>query len=303
MSASPSVSVLLPVRDAEPYLEECLESLATQTWRDFEVIAVDDGSKDGSGPCLDRWASQDERIRVLHLPKCGLVEALNTGLECCRGELVARQDADDRSHPARLEIQVTALREDTSLDVVSCMVEHFPAESVGAGFRLYEEWLNSVVEHDEIVRERFIESPIPHPTVLLRREVLLEAGGYRDHDWPEDYELWLRLIDAGKRLTKIPRTLYFWREHPKRLTRTDSRYAVERFLACKAHHLARGPLVGRKAIILWGAGQTGRRLSKHLLRLDVPLVAFVDIDPRKLGGTLRGLPIHPPEDLTRLRCS
>ena len=297
MSTAPSISVLLPVWDAEPYLEECLHSLAVQSWTDFEVIAVDDGSDDGSTERLTDWETRDVRFRLVRLPHQGLVATLNAGLEHCRGELVARMDADDVMDSRRLELQATLLRQDPSLDLVACLVRHFPDDSVGQGYRIYEEWLNSLLEHDEILRERCVESPMPHPAVMARRRVLVEAGGYRETGGPEDYDLWLRLAAAGKRFSKVPEYLYFWREHPERLTRTDSRYAVEKFLACKAHHLARGPLAGPKPVIVWGAGQTGRRLSKHLKREGVTLHSFVDIDPAKIGRTLRGLPIHPPAEL------
>ena len=292
--------MLLPVWNAEPYLEECLGSLAAQSWTDFEVIAVDDGSDDGSSERLVAWERRDARFQIVRQPHRGLVAALNAGLERCRGDLVARMDADDVIDCRRLELQAGLLRRDPSLDLVACLVRHFPDGSVGQGYRIYEEWLNSLVEHDEIMRERFIESPMPHPAVMARRGVLAEAGGYLETGGPEDYDLWLRLVGAGKRFSKVPESLSFWREHSARLTRTDSRYAVERFLACKAHHLARGPLAGEEQVIVWGAGQTGRRLSKHLKREGVALRAFVDIDPAKIGRTLRGRPIHPPAELPRL---
>jgi hypothetical protein len=209
-------------------------------------------------------------------------------------------DADDRSHEERFETQLDRLR-DSALDVVSCRVRHFPDEEVGDGFRIYEDWLNSLLTHDEIVRDRFIESPLAHPSAMVRRRTLIAAAGYRDHDWPEDYDLWLRLVAAGARFAKVPQTLYFWRDHPQRLTRSDRRYAVERFLECKAEHLMNGgPLDGVDRIVVWGAGQTGRRLSKHLLRRGAPIVAFLDIDPAKVGSTRRGKPILLPGDLPRL---
>lgn len=300
MSTTPLISVLLPVWNAQPFLDKCLGSLAAQGWTDFEVIAVDDGSDDGSSERLAEWQQKDARFRLVRCSHRGLVAALNTGLARCQGQLVARMDADDVIDSRRLELQATALREDPSLDVVACLVRHFPDAAVGQGYRIYEEWLNGLVEHEEILSERFVESPLPHPAVMARRGVLEEAGGYSDSDWPEDYDLWLRLAAAGKRFGKVPEYLYFWREHPARLTRTDSRYAVERFLACKAHHLADGPLADRGPVIVWGAGQTGRRLSKHLIREGVTLEAFVDIDPAKIRRTLRGLPIHRPADLPRL---
>jgi glycosyltransferase involved in cell wall biosynthesis len=292
--------VLLPVRNAAAFLEECAASLELQSLADFEVMAVDDGSDDGSDEILASWARRDRRVRVLRQESRGLVAALNHGLTECRGELVARMDADDKAHRMRLELQVAAFEEQPEPDVVSCLVTHFPQDSVAEGFRIYEDWLNRLVTHDEILRERFIESPLPHPSVMLRRQVLVDVGGYRDLGWPEDYDLWLRLANRGARFTKVPEVLLYWRQHPDRLTRTDPRYAVERFLACKARHLIEGPLGSHDRILVWGAGQTGRRLSKHLLRGDARIVAFIDIDQRKIGRTLRGLPIYAANDLPRL---
>jgi hypothetical protein len=126
----------------------------------------------------------------------------------------------------------------------------------------------------------------------------MQVGGYREqHTWAEDYDLWLRLYLTAAKFAKVPRLLFEWREIPGRLTRADRRYSLENFLRAKAYYLSRGPVQGRDGVILWGAGMMGRRLSKHLIRQGCPLVAFVDIDPKKIGSTLRDLPILPPEDL------
>jgi glycosyltransferase involved in cell wall biosynthesis len=299
VALTPRVSVLLPVRDALPFLGDCLASLAAQSLGDFEVVAVDDGSRDGSHELLAATARRDRRLRLLRQPRRGLVAALNRGLAACRAPYVARLDADDLAARRRLELQAAALDVDPELGVLSCRVRHFPSSAVGRGFRIYERWLNRLVSHEQIVRERFIESPLPHPSVMARRRVLQGAGGYRDRGWPEDYDLWLRLAAAGIRFAKLPRCLVGWRAHAGRLTHTDRRYAVERFLACKAHHLARGPLAGRQPVI-WGAGQTGRRLAKHLEREGFRPAAFVDIDPQKIGGSLRRRPVLAADELPRL---
>lgn len=296
----PAVSVLLPVRNAVAYLDECLESLVAQTLEDFEIVAVDDASTDGSRARLDRWERSDDRVRVVGNPDPGLVGALNLGLAGCRAPLVARMDADDRAHPERLERQVERFREEPDLAVVACLVRHFSDDGVGRGLTIYEEWLNSLLHHDEILRDRFVESPIPHPGAMFRRDVVLESGGYRDRGWPEDYDLWLRLAAMGCRFGKVPRVLHHWRDRTDRLTRTDRRYAVERFLECKAEHLMLGPVAGCPELIVWGAGQTGRRLTKHLLRREAPLTGFIDVDPAKWGRTVRGVEVHSPELLDPL---
>jgi glycosyltransferase involved in cell wall biosynthesis len=298
--ALPSVSVLLPVRDAAPWLDAALASLARQTLDDFEVVAVDDGSRDGSAAILEGRADADPRLRVIRQPALGLVAALDRGLAACRAPLVARMDADDISHPRRLELQAALLAARPEVGVVSCLVRHFPAGSVGEGARLYEAWLNSLTGHAAMARERFVESPLAHPSAMARRGVLEAAGGWRDAGWPEDYDLWLRLFAAGTVFAKVERVLLFWREHGARLTRTDPRYAVPSFLACKAHHLVRGPLAGARRVILWGAGRTGRRLAKLLVAGGARIDAVVDIDPAKIGGRLRGLPVIAPGALPAL---
>jgi glycosyltransferase involved in cell wall biosynthesis len=298
--SEPLVSVLLPVRDPGPYLKDCIASLGRQTLEDFEVVAVNDGSTDGSTEMLDAWAAQDDRVRVVHREQSGLIETLNAGLELCQAPYVARMDADDISHPRRFELQVAEFEELSWMGVVSSLVRHFPWSRVGEGYRAYEEWLNSLSTPELIARERFVESPIPHPSAMVRRELYEQVGGYHDEGWAEDFDLWLRLFEAGVTFTKVERYLCFWREHEERLTRVDGRYSVENFLRCKAKYLRSGPLNGCKRIVIWGAGQTGRRISKHLLRDGAPIQAFVDIDPEKIGGTLRGKPII---DLDQLRTS
>lgn len=293
----PVVSVLLPCFNSAETLPEALESLERQTLEDFEVIAVDDGSSDGSLAVLRAWEQRDRRLRIFTRPHLGIIQALNTGLQACQAPYVARMDADDRSHPRRLESQVRFLDDHPEVTVVSCLVRAFPHEEVRQGFGVYLEWVNSLVTCEEIGKQIFIESPLPHPSVTFRKDRVERAGGYQEHGWPEDYDLWLRLHLAGARFAKVPEVLLDWRERPARLTRTDSRYSLENFLRAKAHFLARGPLAGRQAVIIWGAGMMGRRLSKHLAREGACLAAFVDIDPHKIGQTRRGLPVLAPEEL------
>ncbi len=294
----PTVSVLLPCFNAAQTLGETLESLADQTFDDFEVVAVDDGSQDSTLDVLQAWAARDSRFRVLSRPHRGVIAASAEGLEQCQGRYIARMDADDRAHPLRLEKQVDYLDEHHDVAAVSCLVSAFPEEYVREGFRIYVEWLNSLVSDEDIRREIFVESPLPNPSVTFRREWLLHMGGYQERGWPEDYDLYLRMYLEGAKFAKIPQVLLKWREHPARITRTDSRYSLENFLRAKAHYLKRGPLADRDAVIIWGAGMMGRRLGKLLMRdEEAPVVAFVDIDPKKIGNTRRGKPIIPPEDL------
>ena len=293
----PLVSVLLPCYNAARTLKETLESLSCQTLEDFEVIAVDDGSTDATSSILQEWEEVDQRIHLIGQTHSGIVTALNAGMQACQSPFIARMDADDLAHPKRLALQVAFLEQHPEIAVVGCRVRGYPPEDVRQGFSIYLDWQNSLLTNEDIRREMFIESPLAHPSVIVRKEWLFKVGGYQEHGWPEDYDLWLRLYLAGAGFAKLPEILLDWREHTARLTRQDSRYSLENFLRAKAYYLVRGPLLERDAVFLWGAGMVGRRLSKHLLRQGAPLKAFVDVDPVKIGRTRRGLPILSPEDL------
>ncbi len=295
----PRVSVLLPVFNAAATLDETLASLLDQSLKEFEIVAVNDGSNDGSTELLQRWSAKDARLRVKSGPHAGLVAALNSGLYLCRSPLVARMDADDTVHPQRLEKQSRMFADRPELSVVGSLVKTVPRTEVGEGLLIYEQWLNSLVDHSDITREIFIESPIAHPSAMVRREEILKLGGYRDCGWPEDYDLWLRYYLQGSRFAKVNEVLLYWREHAGRLSRTDGRYSIENFLKAKAHFLVAGPLADRDAVFMWGAGKTGRRLSKHLIRGGCTPTAVVDIDPKKIGSVLRGRPIVAPDSLAQ----
>lgn len=293
----PRVSILLPVYNAEHTIRLAVSSLSRQSYPDFEIIAVDDGSTDATADILGEMASVDSRIRVFHTAHCGLVTALNEGIKHCQGELIARMDADDVCHQERLRLQVEFMDSNPTVSVCGSLVKSFPHSRVKAGFAKYETWLNSLVTHAEIARDIFVESPIAHPSVMIRTADLQMVGGYRDMGWPEDYDLWLRFFMAGKLFAKVPHTLLYWREWDRRLTFTDSRYSLENFMRLKAHFLAHFLSRSALQIIVWGAGMTGRRLTKHLFREGIQPVAVVDIDPRKIGRALRGVPIIWPEGL------
>lgn len=293
----PLVSVLMPCYNAVATLDEALASLFNQSLTDFEIIAVDDGSDDGTAELLQAWAGCEPRLKILSQSHSGIVSALNAGLAICQAPYIARMDSDDYAYPQRLASQSAFLDAHPLVDVVGCRVSGFPEDQVRQGFQIYLDWLNGLMTDQEIRREIFVESPLPHPSVMVRRQAILGAGGYQDHGWPEDYDLWLRLYLRGAQFAKLPDVLLAWREHPKRLTRIDPRYSLENFLRAKAYYLAQGPLRDRRAIFLWGAGMIGRRLGKLLSRQGLPLAAYIDIDPAKIGRSRRGLPILPPEEL------
>ncbi len=287
----PEVSVLLPARNAEATVERAVRSILRQTLRALELVVVDDGSTDATSGLLERLAREDGRIVTLRGEGRGIAHALQLGLARCRAPLIARMDADDEALPERLERSVAALGADGALAGVGTQVEIFRNDRpVSPNMQLYARWLNGLTSPERLARERFIESPLCHPSVTLRRAALDAVGGWEAGDFPEDYQLWLKLLARGYRLTCLPELLFRWRDHDERLTRRDPRYAKERHLALKARFLAE-VLPGRRCVV-WGAGRIGRALSRELRQNGVEIVSLLDVDPRKIGRRVDGIPVE-----------
>ena len=296
---NPAVSVLLPVHNAEATLDKAMRSLLTQDLPDFEVVAVDDGSDDRSLSMLRAFEAKDRRVRVIASGRTGLVGALNRGLAEASGRYVARMDADDVSHRSRLRLQAGFLDENPETALVGSLVRLFPRNGLKDGMLHYESWVNSLTTHDDIIRDIFVESPMPHPSVMFRRDAVAALGGYRDMGWPEDYDLWLRMAAAGHGLHKLPQVLLWWREGAGRLSRTHGMYSDEGFKRVKLHFLKTWRLTARK-LQLWGAGRDGKAWAKLLKADGFEVVQFIDIDKKKVGGrACGGIPVVWPADIIK----
>lgn len=296
----PCVSVILPVFDAEATLGQALDSVRGQSLTDWELIAIDDGSTDGSAEILESAAAEDPRIQVHTVPHGGLPAALNLALARSRAPLLARMDADDTCHPDRLRIQVDHLGTHPEVGLVASRVRFGGDRNQAVGYAHYIDWTNSIVSADEIGLNRFVESPLVHPSVTFRREVAERHGGYLGVDAPEDYELWLRWLEAGVRMEKRPEELLVWNDPPDRLSRNHPRYRVEAFYACKCRFLARWiaqQVPPDRPKVLWGAGRITRKRFEGLISAGTDLAGYIDISPRRIGTTINGLPVHAPTDL------
>lgn len=290
------VSVLIPAFDAAPTIAAALRSVARQTLRDWECVVVDDGSTDATAAIVAAAAGADPRIRLLRRPHAGIVAALQAGIAACRGAFVARMDADDLMHRERLALQVAALDADPQLAGVGCHVRLFPRAGLRDGLRRYEHWLNAIVSAADVRREAFVECPIAHPALLVRRAVLARHG-YRDAGWAEDYDLLLRLLAAGERLAVVPRRLLSWRDHDGRLSRRGAAYSLDGFTRCKAAFLAGGFLAASERYVLWGFGGTGKALRRALARHGRLPSHIVELHPRRIGERIQGAPVIAPDGL------
>ncbi len=300
MSASdsqPAVSVVLPFRNAESTLAEALESIRRQSLAQFECILVDHRSTDRSASLALTLASEDGRFRVVR-GEGSFVAALNRGVEESQSGLIARMDADDVCHPERLERQVDALTRDPELQLISCRVDCFSDTALPAGMKRYEKWVNSVVSGKEIRAAIFVESPLPHPSVVFRRRAFERFGRYRETEGPEDYDLWLRMIIGGAVVRKLPDVLLRWRDTPQRMSRSDRRYDKDRFFDTKLRHFPAAVPISTP-LQFWGTGRTARRWARHLREAGYEIRRFVDVIEDRVGRTVQGLTVETPAAIDR----
>jgi glycosyltransferase involved in cell wall biosynthesis len=270
-----------------------------QTEQHWHCVIIDDGSQDDTLACARWFAARDARFTVLSTAHQGLVAALNTGLSACRGHFIARMDADDLMHRQRLAAQMQALEADPALVAVGCHIRLFPRQHLPDGRRTYERWLNGIDTPQHVHQEAFVECPLAHPTLMIRRQVLTTLG-YRDCGWPEDYDLLLRLLMRGDAVGVVPRRLLSWRDSLQRLSRTSPTYALERFTACKAAFLAIFFLAHTDTYILWGYGDTGKALRRALLAYGKTPSHIIELHPGRLGQRIHGAPVLPPTALAHL---
>lgn len=204
---TPLVSVLMPAYNSEAFVGEAVASMLGQTFTDFELLVIDDGSTDSTRAVLE--SIEDPRLRLVSNPQnMGLIRTLNRGLELATGHYVARMDADDVSAPARLERQVAFLQSHPDVDVLGTMVKLINEEGKQFGaIRGYP------TEPKVIHRFLLRECCLIHPSVMFRKHVVLAAGGYSlAAKHAEDYDLWLRLSDRHK-IANLPEQLVSYRMH------------------------------------------------------------------------------------------
>src|SRR5579862_9209527 len=182
---NPPVSVLMPAYNCERYLAAAVESILSQTFRDFEFVIIDDGSTDGSAQILDRFAASDKRVRVFHQQNTGYVIALQNGLKLCTGEYIARMDADDIALPTRFEKQYDYFLRNPKTALVGC--DFFDIDENGdiSGEGEYP------YVTDRVIRWLLLLcNPMLHPGAMFRKRDILAVGGYRQEYYTaEDYEL------------------------------------------------------------------------------------------------------------------
>jgi glycosyltransferase involved in cell wall biosynthesis len=208
------VSILLPVYQGELFLAESINSILNQSYDNFELIIINDGSTDKTGDIIAGY--KDKRISVVTQKNKGLVESLNIGIKMTKSEYIARQDADDISEPTRLEKQVNFLESHKNVVMAGCSMKVVDMSSA----IMHEHRV--LLNNPELKQELLMRSPFAHGSVMMRKDAVIKAGGYRKDEWPaEDYGLWLRMAEFGD-FANLDEPLYIYRENTVGISASNS---------------------------------------------------------------------------------
>lgn len=277
----PGISILIPVLNGARFIGGALESLSVQSFRNFEIVAVDNGSTDGTAAILADWAGREPRLRVATMERPGLATALNRAAGLARAPLLARLDADDVAFPERLERQMAAMADRPGLVLLGSS-----AVLIDASGRSIGDIRPPHLDRD-IRRLQQTSAALIASTTILRADVFRRVGGYREGlNVSEDFDLWLRMSEAGE-VANLPEPLVGYRIHAGSITaRQPARMAIASLAvgaAAEARRLgAPEPFIGgvpslRRALPLL-------HLSRQKARRSVLLRSGSNVLGRRVGA-------------------
>ncbi|MEM9921682.1 MAG: glycosyltransferase [Bacteroidota bacterium] len=300
MNAS-SISILLPVRNAVPFLSECLASIRAQSIEDWELLAIDDHSTDDSPAILQAAARDDSRIRVFANQGRGIIEALRLAYRKSSGQFITRMDADDWMPSNKLAVLRQQLLHTGPGHLATGLVSYFSDADTGLGdgYKKYQDWLNALTLEGRNFEDRYRECVIPSPCWMLYRSDLDKAGAFASNIYPEDYDLCFRFYQAGLKVIPCDTLLHHWRDSPGRSSRTDPHYADNRFLDLKLHYFLHLDRVEHQPLVLWGAGKKGKWLARQLMDSKKHF-HWICNNPSKIGKDIYGQRLYGPDRLSSL---
>lgn len=292
-------SILLPVFNTEKYLNDCLDSIIGQSEKTWELLAVDDGSTDGSWSILKKYANGDSRIRIFKNERPGLTHALRLAYCQSSGQLVTRMDSDDVMRPQKLAVLKKGLLEKGEGHLAVGQVEYFSENGVGEGYRRYADWLNRLTASGQNFDDIYKECPVPSPCWMAFRGDLEKAGAFQTDTYPEDYDLAFRLRQIDLKIIPQNEALHKWRDHPDRASRNDPNYRDFTFIPLKCHWFLAADHNPSRPLVLWGAGKKGKRVARIFNEKNISF-GWVTNNPEKIGKEIRGIELREFDILRQL---
>ena len=289
---NPVVSILIPFKNTEDFIVDCLESIIRQTYTHWELLIVDDNSTDSSFSMVETIAQKDNRIKLFKNSGNGIIDALQLAFKQSTGEFITRMDSDDMMHHNKLEILSNNLLNNGQGHVALGMVNYFSVEGIKAGYKSYEIWLNGLTQNGANYSEIYKECVIPSPCWMIHREDLIACNGFNPNMYPEDYDLAFRFYKHHFKCIPCDVVLHDWRDYSHRTSRTNEHYAENHFIPLKLDYFLELDFNPKKILVVWGAGNKGKFIAKSLIEKNMPFEWVCD-NPKKIGKDIYGKILRP----------
>jgi glycosyltransferase involved in cell wall biosynthesis len=272
----------MPVKNTAQFLEQCLDSIVHQSYQNWELLAVDDGSSDNSFSILESYQNKDSRIKPFRNDGKGIIDALRLAYSKSSGEFITRMDSDDMMSLDKLTVMSSNLIDKGEKHLAVGLVQYFSENELGDGFKNYEQWLNGLTLKGNNFSEIYKECVIPSPCWMVYRNDFEKCDALRPTIYPEDYDLTFRFYINGLKPIACDKVLHHWRDYATRASRTDDNYADNTFITIKADYFLKLEYDNSKNLVVWGAGRKGKALAKILIDKEIPFQWICD-NPKKIG--------------------
>ncbi|MFV0540940.1 MAG: glycosyltransferase family 2 protein [Aestuariibaculum sp.] len=288
----PLVSILTPFKNTEVFIEDCIISIVNQTYTNWELIIVDDGSTDGSFDIVYAYTKKDKRIKLLKNKGNGIIDALRLAFKSSNGNYITRMDSDDIMPEYKLEILLKNLLQNGKGHVATGLVAYFSDKGISDGYKKYEDWLNALTRTGNNYSEIYKECVIASPCWMLHRNDLITANAFNPNRYPEDYDLTFRFYKYHFKIIPCNIILHYWRDYQTRTSRTHDNYAENTFLDIKLHYFLELDFNNSRPLVVWGAGFKGKTIAKILVKQNIPFYWICD-NPKKIGKSIYNQTLQP----------
>lgn len=280
---------MMPMRNAMPYLHDCIASIREQSYENWELLLVDDHSEDDSYAIANQIGADEPRmiVRRLEATERGIIAALRQAYALSSGTYITRMDADDIMSPTKLQRLAHLLQWKGIGHVAVGAVRYFAKDGIGQGYAKYAKWLNRLTGSSVNYTEIYRECVIPSPCWMMHRTDFEEIGGFEGDRYPEDYDLCFRMKRHHKQVIGTEEVLHLWRDHSARASRNDSNYADNRFLTLKIDYFLCDDRVEAKTLLLWGAGAKGKWIAQELISRKIAF-RWLTNNLNKIGHIIYG---------------
>lgn len=299
----PAISGLMPVYNGEKYIAEAIDSILSQTYQNFELVIIDDGSTDSTYDIIKSY--NDSRIQLYRLEEnVGVGKALNFGLSKIQGHYIANFAADDIYYPERLQKQKDYLDNNPDITLVSSFVNYFPDNvEVAASMRFrsiksrLEKRINCFSNWMDIQEKMYWYCCIAHSTLMIRSEINKKFG-YPDYRMGVDYKLFYDLNKNGYKIMNMAEILAKIRVSFGSITATKSDLIYKTIYMIKKEEI-RQLFTGPEGVMIWGAGGFGMNFLEVLNENGLDVEGFIDSDLKKKGSVVKGKSVFLPDILSK----